>query len=108
MRYEGPLRRIPPVLSMDEARAAAEHELAVYAETGAGTPAVAEMGTCALCGQEMIRTGDDCWHPHTITKACPPEPSSVPWDAEGWAAFRAAGLDHGRPGREHFRPVVPE
>ena len=65
----------------------------------------AELGTCDLCGQKMIRTADDCWHPWNVAKACPPEPSSVPFDAEGWAAFRAAGLAGHRPGREHFRTL---
>lgn len=64
----------------------------------------AEAGTCGLCGQEMIRTAADCWHPHYVARVCPPEPSSDPFDAEGWRAFRLAGLDNGRPGREHFRP----
>lgn len=67
-------------------------------------PNSGEAGTCRLCGQLMIRTDDDCWHPYSVAKACPPEPSSVPWDAEGWREFRAAGLATGRPGREHFVP----
>ena len=63
-----------------------------------------ELGTCDLFGQYMIRTPDDCWHPFDVLVACPPEPSSVPYDFEGWEAFRRAGLNTGRPGREHFVP----
>lgn len=63
----------------------------------------AELGTCDICGQEMIRTADDCWHPYTITKACPPEPpSGANFDPDAWRDWRAAGNDHNRPGREHF------
>lgn len=65
---------------------------------------LAEAGTCDLCGQEMIRTVDDCWHPHTVAKACPPEPASGDWSDAGWPAFYAAGLMSFRPGREHFVP----
>jgi hypothetical protein len=67
-------------------------------------PVAGEIGSCNLCGQVMIRTEDDCWHPYYVAKACPPEPSSVPWDAEGWRKFSAAGLATLRPGREHFTP----
>lgn len=66
-----------------------------------------EVGTCALCGQELVRTPDDCWHPYTVKFACPPEPrgSGHPdgYDDEGWAGFFAAGKRSNRPGREHFR-----
>jgi hypothetical protein len=68
-------------------------------------PQPGERGTCALCGQEMIRTEDDCWHPHAVAKVCPPEPSSEPYDLTGWVAFHDSGLRPGRPGREHFIPA---
>lgn len=64
----------------------------------------AQSGRCDLCGQAMIRTIDDCWHPWNVPKACPEEPSSAPFDFEGWRKFRAAGLAMHRPGREHFIP----
>lgn len=63
----------------------------------------AEVGTCALCGQEMIRTADDCWHPWNVAKACPPEPSSA--DFAAYSAWRAAGNESLRPGRQHFIPA---
>jgi len=64
----------------------------------------AELGTCDVCGQVLLRTADDCWHPWNVLRACPPEPSTVPWDIKGWLDFRAAGLSSHRPGREHFVP----
>lgn len=71
------------------------------------TPAL--VGTCALCGQVLILTADDCWHPWDVEKACPTEPldptMSTPESAAAWGAFRAAGLAPGRPGREHFIPL---
>jgi hypothetical protein len=62
----------------------------------------AEQGTCDLCGQELLRdpANGDVWHPHTVAKACPPEPSLT--DPEAWQQFIRAGLRSGRPGREHF------
>lgn len=61
------------------------------------------LGKCDLCGQDMIRTEDDCWHPYYVAKACPPEPASDDWsDTTGWPAWYAAGHESGRPGREHF------
>lgn len=59
-------------------------------------------GTCKLCGQEMVLTKDDCWHPWNVPTACPPEPAKD--DYEGWQKFYRAGLRSGRPGREHFVP----
>ena len=67
---------------------------------------VAEVGVCALCGQEMIRTADDCWHPSDVERACPPEPGRMTESRENfeaWQRFYASGLRCGRPGREHFR-----
>jgi hypothetical protein len=64
-----------------------------------------EVGTCALCGQEMIRTADDCWHPYDVATACPPEPGPMTESRENfnaWQEFYASGLRPGRPGREHF------
>lgn len=55
-----------------------------------------EVGVCALCGQQLLRTADDCWHPHSETaRACPPEPPLLE---------RPPGFRGGRPGREHWRP----
>lgn len=64
---------------------------------------VAEEGTCGLCGQVMIRTEDDCWHPYDVAKACPPEPPSS--DPVAYSQWRAAGNQSLRPGREHFVPA---
>lgn len=62
-----------------------------------------EVGVCALCGQELIRTVDDCWHPYTVARACPPEP---PTGARGeWLRWKRAGNRSLRPGREHWRAV---
>jgi hypothetical protein len=33
----------------------------------------AKVGTCKACGQQLLLTKDDCWHPHTVAVACPPE-----------------------------------
>lgn len=67
-----------------------------------------DRGTCALCGQLMIRdaTGD-AWHPTgALTTPCPvlPDPQR---DWEAYAAAINTGLEPGRPGREHFRPNNP-
>lgn len=59
----------------------------------------AEQGTCALCGQEMIRTPDDAWHPWTVEKACPPEVRMNGMSLSEWGT-------PGRPGREHFRSAT--
>jgi hypothetical protein len=70
----------------------------------------AEVGTCALCGQTMIRTDDDCWHPYNVKKACPPELQwRFPGDPDAvaaWQELRAKGIRPGRPGREHFRELA--
>lgn len=54
---------------------------------------VAEQGTCSLCGQEMIRWGDDAWHPAKVSIACPPEVGMFGFPKWGRA---------GRPGVEYF------
>lgn len=54
-----------------------------------------EVGVCALCGQQLLRTADDCWHPWTAATACPPEPPLHKWPA---------GFRSGRPGRDNWRP----
>lgn len=73
---------------------------------------VAEVGRCALCHQEMIATRDDCWHPFTVPKACPPEPPDARMRTkesyDAWQAFYASGLRPGRPGRQHFEPMPEE
>lgn len=60
----------------------------------------AERGVCALCGQELIRTADDCWHPYTVARACPPEP---PGTSVEWIVWSQAGNQSLRPGRENWR-----
>lgn len=66
-------------------------------------------GTCDLCGQLMVRDGDDAWHPAAVTInsgiVCPPEPCGNPFDYDGWKQFYDSGLRPGRPGVEHFRDV---
>lgn len=75
-------------------------------EPAGGVPAKVEVGTCDLCGQEMLRTADDCWHPYTVARACPPEPPGASPESTAWAN---AGNRTGRPGREHFVPLpVPD
>lgn len=51
-----------------------------------------EQGSCGLCGQCMLRTVSDCWHPWHVEKACPPE------DEYGFPMFGTPG----RPGGENF------
>lgn len=55
------------------------------------------VGTCKACGQEMIQTEDDCWHPWNIETACPPEHHDQGFAVPEWGRF-------GRPGREYFIP----
>lgn len=43
----------------------------------------ASLGFCSVCGQQLILTVDDCWHPWDVEKPCAASP-------------------YGRPGREHF------
>lgn len=63
-----------------------------------GVMAEAQSGVCDLCGQELILTDDDCWHPFNVEKACPPETH------EGGLVTTAFGTFF-RPGREHWRPA---
>jgi hypothetical protein len=63
------------------------------------------VGTCDLCGQQLFRTADDCWHPYHVANACPPEPPST---GAAWADWFAAGNRTGRPGHEHWRPITEE
>lgn len=71
-------------------------------------------GTCALCGNPMVRgtptvttTGApiEAWHPNPEhADTCPPMPDP----AEDWNAYAAAvqaGLAPGRPGLQHFIPA---
>jgi len=68
--------------------------------TGPDSPADdIESGTCDLCGQVLLLTADDCWHPWNVDRACPPEP---PGTSPEWRAWAMAGNRSGRPGREHF------
>lgn len=57
-----------------------------------------KIGICALCGQEMISTENDAWHPWDVEQACPPEIDEQGVTVPQWGGF-------GRPGREHFRPA---
>lgn len=70
-------------------------------------------GTCALCGQPMVRGSldgapDDAWHPDTFDAAqCP----RMPDPGKDWQAYALAvnlGLTPGHPGAEHFRPLPVE
>lgn len=54
-----------------------------------------DVGECDLCGQDLLRTSSDCWHPWTVERACPPEPPLHAWPP---------GFRSGRPGRDHWRP----
>lgn len=56
----------------------------------------AQVGTCTSCGQQLILTPDDCWHPYNVAVACPPEiDTGKGWPEPQWGRF-------GRPGREYF------
>jgi hypothetical protein len=66
-----------------------------------------ERGTCALCAQPMVRTADgDAWHPvAALTVPCP----QMADPQREWATYAGqinSGLEPGRPGAQHFRPVV--
>lgn len=79
----------------------------VHAErTRVVTLRTTERGTCALCGQPMIRTPDgDAWHPvGALTTPCPvlPDPHTH-WN--DYAAAINSGLEPGRPGAQHFVPT---
>lgn len=100
------------------ADAAGEAGLAAVAATAAGAavdpvtqavtaapPPAAEVGHCDLCGQELLRTAGDCWHPWNVSRACPPEPADS--SSPEWADWWQAGNRTGRPGREHWRPGAP-
>jgi hypothetical protein len=69
-----------------------------------------EHGTCALCGQPMVRgsvegSPIDAWHPdETTAAACPPIPDPGT-DWEGYALATNLGLTPGHPGAEHFVPA---
>lgn len=61
-----------------------------------------EVGACDLCGQELLRSINDCWHPWNVGTACPPEPPS---GTTAWIDWYQAGNRTGRPGPEHWRAV---
>ena len=65
-----------------------------------------EIGICDLCGQEMLKTADDAWHPWNVERECPPTPAMT--DFDGWREFNAKGLRIGRPGAQHFVEVGRE
>lgn len=60
-------------------------------------------GKCVDCRQELLLSEDDCWHPHTVARACPPEPAG---DSEEYAAWLEAGNRSLRPGRARWREVL--
>ena len=57
----------------------------------------AQVGACKACGQELILTEDDCWHPYNVERACPPEIDYQGFAKAQWGSF-------GRPGRQYFVP----
>jgi hypothetical protein len=73
---------------------------------------IVESGTCSLCEQKMVRVTNasgsviDCYHPHNVERACPPEPDpTLDWTAPGgWEEFYAMGKRSGRPGDHYFVP----
>lgn len=65
------------------------------------TSNAAEVGHCATCGQELIRTASDCWHPHSVATACPPEVKLDEMSVVEW------GDGFGRPGRDQWREGAP-
>lgn len=64
----------------------------------AATTYGAELGRCVECGQELVLTADDCWHPFTVKRACPPEV----WTGGVWRGV-VWGEGPGRPGRDKWR-----
>lgn len=58
-----------------------------------------KVGVCNMCGQELLLSEDDCWHPHTIATPCPPEALRKFYGENAWRDFRP-----GRPGRERWMP----
>lgn len=62
----------------------------------------AEVGTCSACGQELILTDDDCWHPWSVENACPPERRVGGTGGVGGAVVIDWGDGFGRPGRDKF------
>ena len=59
------------------------------------------VGTCVDCGQQLLLTEEDCWHPHNVDRACPPEPTEI----LALMAWYEAGNRTLRPGREKWRPA---
>lgn len=56
------------------------------------------LGTCKACGQELILTAADCWHPHSVERACPPEIDvGLGVNVPAWGGY-------GRPGPTYFIP----
>jgi hypothetical protein len=60
-----------------------------------------KLGLCNLCWQRLILTEDDCWHPHNVAEACPPE--SLNHNGIMRPEF---GDGPGRPGQEHWVDVL--
>ncbi len=64
-------------------------------------PVTVQVGRCRACGQQLLRTTDDCWHSAaTTTVACPPEVAD-PVTRVLW------GDGFGRPGRGMWIPGQP-
>lgn len=56
------------------------------------------VGTCRACGQELLLTDNDCWHPYNVEKACPPEIDfGQGFGVPAWGGY-------GRPGVAYFIP----
>lgn len=61
-------------------------------------------GTCKACGQMLIMTASDCWHPWNVEKTCPPEVDlGQGFPVPAWGGY-------GRPGVAYFieNEVQPE
>lgn len=53
-------------------------------------------GTCKACGQVLLVSPNDCWHPYNVEKACPPEIDM------GQGIKVPAWGGYGRPGLNYF------
>lgn len=56
-----------------------------------------KVGVCSECGQKLLLTADDCWHPYTVERACPPNILVNGVQRPAW------GEGFGRPGRDKWQ-----